>query len=563
MAIARQIFGPPGTGKTHFLTNGVAAEARARGSDKVLVSSFSNTAAAEVASRATMLPRRNIGTLHSFARRAVGGDYGVALDPEHLADWNSSARPDWRITPDSRRQHSAQEGGAAPGTHSGDALISALDKLRSTFTDPADWPFDVVQFHRAWEPWKNANTLLDFTDMIELAEVRAQEGEPAPGRPEILIIDEAQDNTPLEVSLYLAWGQQADALILALDDDQAINEWRGGDPRRLLALGEADGYEVDRRVLDRSYRIPRAVHAVAERWVRRIKVRQEKVYKPRTTTGDDTGEVVEGAAYAVQHNLNDATLIQEIEREVESGRTVMVLASCAYMLESLIKNLKDSGIPFHNPYRPTEGRWNPLGSGNGMSTAERVYRYMLPAEELGEAGRLWTGEDLRAWLPLVKVDAAGLRRGAKTEVENLASDTISWETVAALWADPRQREQAVEPSLDWLARSLMPSMEKRAAYPLHVARQRGVAALAEEPRVVVGTIHSFKGAAADVVYLAPDLSSAGAAQIESGPEGRDQAIRLFYVAMTRAREELRVLSPSQRKYVRPRDLIPHDLEVLP
>lgn len=560
MAQAGQIFGPPGTGKTHFLTSKVAYEAQARGSDKVMVCSFSNTAAAEVASRATMLPRRSIGTLHSMAKRAVGGDYGVALDPEHLRDWNASARPEWRITPDPRRQDSAQEGGGARG---GDALIGELDKLRSTFTDQADWPFEVVQFNRAWKPWKNANTLLDFTDMIELAEVRAQEGEPAPGRPEILIVDEGQDNTPLEVSLQLAWGRQAETLIVALDDDQAINEWRGGDPRRMLALGEADGYEVDRRVLDRSYRIPRAVHAVAERWVHRISVRQEKAYKPRTTTGDDTGDVVEGAAHIVAETVESPELVDQIETEIGRGRTVMVIASCSYMLEKLIKGLKNAGIPFHNPYRPTEGRWNPLGGGGGMSTAERVYRYMVPSEELGEAGRLWTGEDIRAWIHLIKADVAGLRRGAKAEAESLAGDTVPWEVVAGLFRDAEQRDRAVEPSLDWFVDVLMPSMIQRAAYPVQVARQRGVAALAEDPKVVVGTIHSVKGAAADVVYVAPDLSAAGAAHVESGVDGRDQTIRLFYVAMTRAREELRVLAPSQRNYVQPRDLIPANLEVLP
>jgi ATP-dependent exoDNAse (exonuclease V) beta subunit len=44
--------------------------------------------------------------------------------------------------------------------------------------------------------------------------------------------------------------------------------------------------------------------------------------------------------------------------------------------------------------------------------------------------------------------------------------------------------------------------------------------------------------------------------------GRDQTIRLFYVAMTRAYEELRLLAPfSPRNYLRRRDLLPNELEV--
>ena len=63
-------------------------------------------------------------------------------------------------------------------------------------------------------------------------------------------------------------------------------------------------------------------------------------------------------------------------------------------------------------------------------------------------------------------------------------------------------------------------------------------ALLEQPRVVVGTIHSVKGGQADVVYLFPDLSQAGAAQYERSGPPCDSVIRLFYVGVTRAREAL-------------------------
>jgi superfamily I DNA/RNA helicase len=62
--------------------------------------------------------------------------------------------------------------------------------------------------------------------------------------------------------------------------------------------------------------------------------------------------------------------------------------------------------------------------------------------------------------------------------------------------------------------------------------------LREQPRVVVGTIHSVKGGQADVVYLFPDLSQAGAAQYERSGAPHDSVIRLFYVGATRARETL-------------------------
>lgn len=582
--VVHQVYGPPGTGKTTYLSSRVKEIVNSQGPESVSIASFSVTAAQEIASRGVGLPKRRIGTLHSFAYRSLGSGLNVALDPKVVTDWNKTVGPEWRITPDSRRAapQSATEGGAQNTdmrtAANGDELLASLDRARATFTDPADYPPDLAAFAGMWAEWKNANDAVDYTDMIEGALERARENEPAPGRPQVFIVDEAQDNTPLETELVLAWGRQAASLVVALDDDQAIMEWRGGDPRRLLTLGQGDEYSVDRYVLDKSWRVPRSVHAVAEHWVHRLSLRQEKVYRPRTRfEGErDTGEIIEGAAYGVPENVQDPALADRIEEEIERDRTVMVIASCAYMLEPLIKSLRERGIPFHNPFRPTEARWNPFGTGSGTSTAERVFRYLvldpdLPQRQLvDEAGNLlsvdrsrpWTGEDVRAWLPLVSAEAAGLRRGVKAHADQLPDGEVPWEDIAALFADENALGRAVTPDLEWLAGAILPSKAKQAAYPLQVVRKHGAVALDEKPKVVLGTIHSVKGAAADVVYVAPDMSAAGVAQMTGSTNGRDQTIRLFYVAMTRAFEELRLLAPfGPRNYLRRRDLLPTELEV--
>lgn len=583
--VAHQVYGPPGTGKTRYLSEKVKQIVATHGPEAVSIASFSVTAAKEIGSRGLGLPQRRVGTLHSFAYRSLGSGLNVALDPKVIVDWNKMVGASWKITADSRRAapQSATEGGGQNTdmrtASSGDELLAALDRARSTFVDTADYTPDLAEFAQMWTEWKQANEVVDYTDMIAGALERAREGEAAPGRPSVFIVDEAQDNTPLETELVLAWGRQANSLVVALDDDQAIMEWRGGDPRRLLTLGEGDdSYTVDRHVLGKSWRIPRSVHAIAERWVHRLSMRQEKLYQPRTRfEGDhDTGEIIEGAAYGVPESVQDPELADRIEEEIERDRTVMVIASCAYMLEPLIKSLRERGIPFHNPFRPSEARWNPFGIGNGTSTSERVFRYLvldpdLPQRQMvDQSGHLltvdrsrpWTGEDVRAWLPLVSAEAAGLRRGVKAHADRLPDGEVPWEEIAALFADEDALNRAVSPDLEWLAGALLPSKAKQAAYPLQVARKRGAVALDEKPKVVLGTIHSVKGAAADIVYVAPDMSAAGVAQMTSSVNGRDQTIRLFYVAMTRAFEELRLLAPfGPRNYLKRRDLLPSELEV--
>lgn len=61
----------------------------------------------------------------------------------------------------------------------------------------------------------------------------------------------------------------------------------------------------------------------------------------------------------------------------------------------------------------------------------------------------------------------------------------------------------------------------------------------EAPRLWVGTIHSVKGAEADVVYLWPDISYAATR------DDPDAVRRVFYVGMTRAREKVVLCAPSR------------------
>jgi superfamily I DNA/RNA helicase len=390
--------------------------------------------------------------------------------------------------------------------------------------------------------------------MILEAWLRARDGERPPGGASRLVVDEAQDMTPLEIRLVLSWGQLVDRLVLGLDDDQAINRWRGGDPEPLLAL-RGDG--VADHILDQSYRVPESVRLAAEQWVKRLGSRRhEKLYRPRC---DDAGNEVLGAAHHSTRRLGDPALIKEIVTEIDAGRTVMVIAACNYMLAPLIANLRAEGLPFHNPYRPADGAWNPLGrTGDGVtSTAQRIGHYLALND------RDWTGADIVAWLDMIKLADAGMHARAKKVASGFdPRGAVPFEDVAALFVDEQARNRATEPDLDWLAGCLLKDYRTRALYPIQIAKMHGVDALAAKPQCVVGTVHSVKGAAADVVYLCPDVSPAGARSMATRA-GVDEAIRQFYVGMTRAYQRLCVLSPSTKRHVRPTELIPSELEVLP
>lgn len=587
------MYGPPGTGKTTSLARRTASTVRERGPDALRIVSFSVTAAKEIAAREevkAVLPDSAIGTLHAQAFRAVReaaeDPPGVALDHRNVTGWNESVGPTWQIRGDSRGASgldSRDRAGAGLGAlNTGDALLEQLDLLRSRQVPGPQWPVPVRGFAKAWTAWKREANMIDYTDMIVRAYQQAKAGQSMPGAPEVLIVDEAQDMTLIEAALTLAWAEHlgpTGALVYALDDDQAIMEWRGGDPTAVLGLdlsGDGDRAET----LARSFRVPPAVHAVANEWIQRVSLRYPKVYEPREPNPerDPSERHSHGWAYRVGQTLSDPRLLDAIETDLadpdDPDATVMVLATCGYMLAPLLKGLRQRGIPFHNPHRPSEGAWNPMSATKGMTTAERIYRFLvLDPRELGDAAREWTADDIRAWHPLVSVREACLARGSGKLLDALGEGTVPWEHVQSLFRDDDDGHAALmravaggpdpRDHLEWLASVIQPSKAQATAYPIQVARSQGSAALNETPRVVVGTIHSVKGATADRVYVAPDLSGAGARQWRESTAGRDQIIRLMYVAVTRAYHSLRILAPQTTAAVPTTELLPPALEVRP
>ena len=104
-------------------------------------------------------------------------------------------------------------------------------------------------------------------------------------------------------------------------------------------------------------------------------------------------------------------------------------------------------------------------------------------------------------------------------------------------------------SLDYFLTHATARFRKALEFPVAVYKSQGEKGLQDEPRIIVGTIHSVKGGEADAVYLFPDLSAQAYQQLQIVPrEARPALVRQVYVAMTRAREALYLCEPGGRHY---------------
>lgn len=523
-----RIFGPPGTGKTTFLKTQVTREVEVYGEESVMICSLTRTAANEIAGRDFPIPRDAIGTLHSMAYRSLDQPLLVETSKMFL-EWNK-AHPSYSLS-EAVACDIDDFCGEQGEEKAGDRLFNAYKMLRNRMIPREAWPVSVVSFAQAWESWKAEVAGIDFADMISMA---IDYIPCAPGDPEVLLVDEVQDLPPLGMTLVRKWGDRCQRFFLAGDDDQCLYQWTGATPNLFLNPPVPD---TRKRVLSQSYRVPAVIHQLSQQWIRQLSVREEKEYAPRSEQGC--------LASSSANYRSPELIVQEALDHTENGRSVMFLASCSYMLEPVVAVLREEGIPFHNPYRRRRGDWNPLGPRAGVSAVDRILTFLRPDNKVwGSKARMWSVDDIRILSDVIKAEGV-FRRGAKTEIETYRSakqeasldELTRWFTDEALFG-------LMDIDLDWFERNLIPSKAKGFVFPLKVYRKRGITALTQRPRIVVGTIHSVKGGEADVVYLFPDLSKAGYLNWIQPGELRDSVIRLFYVGMTRARNTLVVCSPA-------------------
>lgn len=550
MAKVNLIFGPPGTGKTTTLKAWVEKAALTFGARNVLVASFTRAAAAEIGGRLPDLPKQNVGTLHSICYRALGHP---DLTEGHEDEFNKR-HPLFSLTV--RKKRSKTDAGADDAGEAGksridepfeqkkqtrgDALRTAVDLMRARRVPVERWPAHLRDFDAAWTGWKKDAGLLDFTDLLETC---LSDFESAPGNPAAIFFDEAQDASQLQADLLQQWGRNAQRLILAGDDDQSIFFFAGADAKSFLDFPCED---ADKRYLRQSHRVPRAVHAVASRWVKRLRHREKKEYDPRDADGF--------LRHCSANFRRPDEAVDLAEQFAGEGKSVMFMATCSHMLDPLKALLRRRGLPFSNRWRVKRGDWNPLASGAGVDPprlmpVDRLLSFLRPDHETwGTEASLWRGCDVAAWASILETKLC-LLHGAKGKLKQLKGDAgpFDWGSAESLLRGdilndmerlPFSSRKECALAIRWWLSRTAPKEQAKYAYPARVQQTRGGKALRDRPLTTIGTGHSLKGSEATVAIIFPDLSAKGWEAWVTDPEGHDGIVRLFYVMLTRAREGL-------------------------
>jgi len=522
MTLEYRIYGPPGTGKTTWIARKAAEYADAFGPDQVSICSMTRSAVREVAGRDLPVPAENISTLHARCRRSLmAGKPAESMVREFARDHPAYATAEC-LPPSLIR--AAGDKCSSDADISDEILLSGggitlyehAQILRQQMVPAGRWSPRVALWFTVWDQWCRSRGVLDFTGWLE-----ACNGTGVLPHQQVVFVDEAQDHTPLQLAVLRSW--PTEHLMMIGDDDQNLYEWSGASPSAFLSPRLPPERE---KVLEQSYRVPRAVHAIASRWISGVRGRRAKAYAPR----DHDGEVVRS-----DYSLADAAAGMLPDGIGEPGRTSMILATCSYMLRDVIVALKRAGIPFWNPYRRADAHWNPLD------------RTMSVVRSLMVGDRDWSGDEVERWASLL-AEKKAFERGGKKALLKACADAGRGQLPLGTLSEHLNAE-AMELAMSQDI-ALLESMRMTGAtgdwpYTIRVVRAFGVE---ESPRVILGTIHSVKGGEADDVVLFPDLSPAGYAEYASNAH-RDRILRLFYVGMTRTRDRLTLCERSSPRAV--------------
>jgi len=319
----RIILGPPGTGKTTTLMN-IIEEEMANGipPERIAFVSFTRKAAQEAIERVVnnflLIPSDfpYVRTIHSLAYRCGGVTKDEIMQKRHYLELGDILGLEFSSPED------FEEGIPMHLFHrkSGDQYVYLDGFARARGLDAKDawtelgdydlnwWEYE--RFSRAIKEYKLANGLKDFNDLLMMEHI--------PLDVDVAIIDEAQDLSTLQWKFILHMFQNTKRMYIAGDDDQAIYTWSGADVTHFLEL------EGDHEVLHQSYRVPKAIHALACEVAGRIENRIPKDYSPTNEDG-----IVD-----YHFNLDSVDLSQG---------TWLLLARHGYMLNQLANMCREQG----------------------------------------------------------------------------------------------------------------------------------------------------------------------------------------------------------------------------
>jgi len=554
----------PGSGKTFVITRRIQYLITGCGAEpsSILVITFTKAAASQMQSRFSENTKDSFGevrfgTFHSVFFSIIKKHYRYSIED--------------LVTPTQQRMYMKQV-----ILHTDLELTADLDTIEELIaavscrknlgetksgTDTLLEPEQFERVYRAYQEQMEWNHKIDFDDMLllcrELFRKKPQVCSYWQRQFAYILVDEFQDINPLQYEILRLLALPEDNLFVVGDDDQAIYGFRGSKPEILLHFPQE--YQDARTVyLNRNYRSGNAIVDAANLVIRENQVRFDKELR----AGRQGGTVSLLGFDESQEERQ--TIVRYLQESEKAGESCALLCRTNRELEAWARVCDEEGIRYRHRIRP-QNIWREeygkdlavylktaLGKGERedlLRILNRPMRY-LSRECIGETGSLEDAERFYSGRPGMREAVMKLRRDLKRIAglsPFLAVQYIckgigyeAWALEQGSGSHGGERRRAIKEGLERCSR------EAAAAVSLtdflngiqtDKSKEQGEW-VEVEAKLSLLTYHASKGLEFHTVFLpgindgkVPHGKNLSASELE-------EERRMFYVAMTRAKEKL-------------------------
>ncbi len=584
----------------HLFLNGVAAE-------RILLLTFSRRAAAEMVRRAHRIVAQQVsrrhndkgrvattecsvrfpwsGTFHSMANRLLrryAGELGLepgfsVMDRADSADLMDVARHELGFSSKDRR-FPRKDTCLAIYSHCVNTRLPLDRVLLETFPWCAEWEAELKVLFRRYVDTKLVQQVLDFDDLLLYWHMLVQERSLAQDVSALfdhILVDEYQDTNSLQAEILLALRPTGAGLCVVGDDAQSIYSFRAANvgnildfpshfnpPAQVIAL--EDNYRSTQPILDAANALMAEATRQYRKQLRACRGAAQNGSRPRhVTVLDDQSQ----ARYIVEH------LIEAREQGTLLRRHAVLFRSSHHSdvleLELVRRNIpyvKYGGLKFLEAAHVKDLlailRWadNP----KNRIAAFRALQ-LLPGVGPRHADRCWTafaaaGHDWRALTNYGAPPSAREDYGALVALlAAIGTAAARWEGQIGLvrhWYEPQllriyeeagaarggDLEQLERIALQFASRERF--LSELTLDPPSATSDISNGASLDEDFLILSTVHSAKGQEWDRVFVLNVSDGNFPNEYAAGkPDLIEEERRLLYVAMTRARSELDLISP--------------------
>jgi len=556
--------------------------------EQIVLLTFTRRAANDMTARATQLldgrcEKVRGGTFHAFClqvlrRHAPTLDLPrnfTVLDAADAADVLSvlRTRGDYSSGEERFPQKNTLQKMFSAATNRDEALHETLARRYPQYTGRLE---DLKQLRAEYRRYKQAHGMLDFDDLLErtleLFETDDQVRQEVAGRCRHVLVDEYQDTNALQAALVKQFASVHGNVTVVGDDAQSIYRFRGADYRNIFRFpDEYPNAEVLK--LEQNYRSTQPILDFANHLIEQA----DRSYDKELFSDDEEGDLP-ALVPAADGEMESRFVAQMIMRLREDGvplSDIAVLFRSGHNAYDLEVELNRRNIPFV--------KYGGLKL-NEAAHIKDVLAHLKVAENPEDAAS-WnrilqllhgigpkTARDLIEWAteeaddPFVASDGTPFSSRYVSALKDLFGtlrtirdpDVPVHEQVEAVldYYQPileREYDEDYpkrEPDLDHLA-GLAANYESRRSFlssmaldPIELTALEQEAAEDDEPPLVLSTIHSAKGLEFHTVFLIRAVDGtipSRHALREDG--GVDEELRLFYVACTRAEDNLFISYP--------------------